>query len=176
MAQKKLKVLKRRWTIKGVPYINFVDGIDVEKIEKLIDHGFNQEEPWETAVVIDDCLVDSKNPYLQHLFVAGRQRRATIFELLQSIFPPGSRTHRLNTGYFVLFKFASQDEARRLFQQVTCNKADSTRLLKTYREIINSGEHRCLILDLVSPTSRDAPLRVRDTDMDRLVPSLWDVH
>ena len=165
LRQPKLQVLAKKWS----PYVTFVEGIDSAKIEELLDHGMEQEDEWETAIVIDDCLADAKNEYLQHLFVAARHRRGTPIELLQAIFPPGARTHRLQTGYFVLFDFAAQDEARRLFQQICLKKGDVDKLTEAYRRV-TSKPNGCLIIDLTSPRSEG--LRVRDTEMNCIIKEL----
>ena len=170
LQQKGLEKLKKRWG----KYITFVEGLNTAEIDEAIEHGFGLG--WETCVVLDDLLSESgKSKYLKDLFISGRHSKVSTIELLQAIFPPGARTHRLQTEYFVLFRFAAADEAKRLFQQVTTSAEEAGLLTKAYRKIIGRDPHQCLILDLKAPQKKDFPLRVRDTELDNLVPELWNV-
>lgn len=154
--------------------IDCTHGINYEELDNLIDKG--KEEGWSTAVVIDGLINFSDDPKLGDLFTAGRHANVSVFELLQQIFPPGSRKHRVNCSQFVVFKFAAKNEFGNLAQQLTINTDNKRRLVEKYQDIIQSNEHGCIIIDLKSKSTPEWPCRVRDTEIDCFCPELWNVH
>lgn len=169
LKQKKFKHLKKKYG----DYLVFVTGADFKRVEEAITHGESQK--WRQVVVLDDMIGESgKNPYITEMFVAFRHRNVSVIELLQAIFPPGARMQRLQCDYFVLFKFAAIDEANRLFHQIAGHQGAKA-LNKAYGRILNRDPHGCIIIDLKGHSTPDNPLRVRDTDVDNLIPSLWNV-
>lgn len=154
-------------------YIVFVEGPDFEQVEECIQWG--ELQGWRMCVVLDDMILESgKHPYIREMFVAFRHRNVSVFELLQAIFPPGARTQRLQCDYFVLFRFAAIDEAQHLFRQVA-GRLGARRLQLAYNSIITRDRFGCLIIDLKGQSTPQFPLRVRDTQINRLIPSLWNV-
>lgn len=164
--QRAYKKLERKWG----EYMEIVIGLDRDRIDEVLRYG--KEQGWSVCVLIDDLIMESKNKYLQELFVSARQDGATVIELLQSVFPEGSRLHRLQTPYYVLFNFPAKDEAKRLFQQCTTSKEAAAALTNAYRKIISSRKHAAMIYDLNDFGDPNLPLRVRHTEMDHLVPAL----
>lgn len=171
LQQPKLKLLKSKWN----QFCHFVEGLDEAKIEQLIQQGFAQNPPYATCVVIDDLMLEScKSKFVQSLWISGRHRNVTIIEMKQSIFSGGGRLARLNQEYYVLGRNGAQrDEAARLFQQLTHSKHLREQLMTAYTRITNRAQPGFLIIDTVSPES--AGLRVRDTEMDVVIPQLASI-
>ena len=169
MGQPKFQLLRDKWG----KYINFLSLDEMDRIDALIDHGF--ASGWQTCAVIDDYITESKHPFIAKLFTSGRHKNVSIFELLQSIFPEGSRVHRLNTDVFVIFRFGAQSEFRTLLNQVTSEKALATEANAIYKRILEFKPNGCFILDLKSRSTKQLPLRCRDSWIDVLIPSLYNL-
>lgn len=72
--------------------------------------------------------------------------------------------------YFILFSMGAQkDEAKRLFQQITTNRADPDLLQLAYKCITNKP-HGCLIIYTKSRESEG--LRCKDSELDVVIPQL----
>lgn len=171
MHQPKFKILREQYG----PFITFVEHINAPQIEELIDYGYEQDEPWETLVVFDDLLLESgKTDYVAKLGVSGRHRHVSTVCLQQKIFSDKGRTFRLQTDYNVIGTFPVCNEAAHLFQQMTMSKFDRDLLQAAYKKITRKPKH-FMILDSKAPKSPELPLRVRDTELDNLIPELWDV-
>jgi hypothetical protein len=135
-------------------------------------------KPYRMLIVLDDQIMHSKDKFIQEMFVSGRHWPASIVEITQQIFATGTRTHRLNTNYYVIFKFPQVDEASRLFQQIMGKRRDLTgALLSAYDQISNRKPDRtkkqppgCLIIDTKARKDENLKIRFRDTNVNCLIP------
>jgi excinuclease UvrABC ATPase subunit len=161
------------YSLKQVKMKNFIELInekhislfsDVNKdqsdIEKLIDEFYNKK--YQTVIVIDDMMTE-QNKFISNLFTQGRHKSCSIIELTQRIFTPKNRTHRMNTSYFVLFRFGDSLEAKMLFRMINPNNVN--KLLDMYDDA-TTKKYGCFILDnkwheLDDPNKK--LLRYRDT-------------
>lgn len=153
--------------------VDCTDGIPHDQLWELIDNGFDQD--WETAVVFDDCIDFTKDKMIGALFTGGRHKKVSIFELLQQIFPPGSRKHRLNCSQYVIFKFPARSEFGTLASQICFNKETRNALVDRYRELTNDDEHACMILDMKTKSTEEYPCKVRINWIDNFDPEFWNV-
>jgi hypothetical protein len=173
LGQASIKEIQKLWG----EYFTPVVGLDIGAIDAAISHGAKYK--WNTLVVLDDMMKHSGEPFIMNLFISGRHRGVSTVELLQQIFPTNqkggdNRGQRLQCDIFVLFGFAVKNEAKHLFQQITLKKEDAALLEEAYQQVMREPHH-CLIVDTVSPSTEDLPLRVRDTELTNLVQPLWNV-
>ena len=163
------------YSLKQVKMKNFIDMIgkhisvfsdinkDQPEIEKLIEEYYNKE--FQTVIIIDD-MMSEQNKFISNLFTAGRHKNCSIIELTQRIFTPKNRTHRMNTSYFVIFKFGDVLEYKMLARMMNPNHV--TELLDMYDDATNK-KFGCIIIDnkwfeLDDPNKK--LLRYRDTKWD----------
>jgi len=138
---------------------------DQEEIEKLIEEYYNKG--FQTCIVIDD-MMSEQNKFISNLFTAGRHLNSSVIELTQRIFTPKNRTHRMNTSYFVIFRFGDVLECKMLCRMINPNHANE--LLDLY-ENATSKKFGCLILDNKWHELDDENkklLRYRDTKWDTI--------
>ena len=143
------------------------------KLDEIIDK--NHASGYHTALVADDCMFGSNRgltAYFNEVAVHGRHRQIQLFTLQQRVFA-GDRTKRLNAKFICLWHFAGKSEARALFTQLAADKADSAKLMHAYKQIV-ARPHGMMCLDLTGRSTKEFPCAVRDTKLDRFVPSLWD--
>jgi hypothetical protein len=94
--------------------------------------------------------------------------------LVQRLNAKDTRTYRLNTDYFFFWKTAYASEFRNLANQICVNKKDAGKLVEAYRTI-TKREHSFIVLDLKASSTQELPLAVRDSALDCLVESLWNI-
>jgi hypothetical protein len=163
------------YSLKQVKMKNFIEMIgkhisvfsdinkDQPEIEKLIEEYYNKD--FQTVIIIDD-MMSEQNKFISNLFTAGRHKNCSIIELTQRIFTPKNRTHRMNTSYFVIFKFGDVLEYKMLARMMNPNHV--TELLDMYDDATNK-KFGCIIIDnkwfeLDDPNKK--LLRYRDTKWD----------
>ena len=163
------------YSLKQVKMKNFIDMIgkhisvfsdinkDQPEIEKLIEEYYNKD--FQTVIIIDD-MMSEQNKFISNLFTAGRHKNCSIIELTQRIFTPKNRTHRMNTSYFVIFKFGDVLEYKMMARMISPNHV--TELLDMYDDA-TSKKYGCIIIDnkwfeLDDPNKK--LLRYRDTKWD----------
>lgn len=144
--------------------------VNHDEITRHVDHGF--EKGWQTCVVFDDCIMHSKDKKIANLFTAGRHKNASVIEILQRIFAPEARLHRLNCTQFVIFKFSAQNEFRQLAGQICDDKKQKEAIVSRYKDI-SERKYGCLVIDLDTESTPKWPCRVRDTKLNCFVPEFW---
>jgi hypothetical protein len=149
-----------------------IEGLDTEKIDKLINEG--HKHGLQQAVVIDD-LMSEQNDWLNNLFTSGRHKNVSTIELTQRLFNgKHSRTNRLNTNYYVLFKFPDQSEFATLARQIS--PIHSKKVMNAYN-LITDKPHGAFIID-TNYHKIDLPnnklLKYRDTNLNMVIHDLAD--
>lgn len=168
LTQNKMKIFKQNMGNK----LKLIKGLDESKVDKLIGEGFNNNI--QQAIVIDDLMSD-QNEWLSNLFTSGRHKNCSIIELTQRLFTgKHGRTNRLNTNYYVLFKYPDKSEFATLSRQLS--PLNHKKLLNAYN-IITDKPHGCLIIDtnyhkIKHPNNK--LLKYRDTDLNMVVEDLVD--
>lgn len=148
-----------------------VVGLDIEALVALLNKF--KEEKKKTCLILDDMTQESNNKFMQLLFTTSRHYTCSIFQMTHAIFSEGSRTNRLNSPIAILFDFCMKDEAGRYFAQITTNRMTRRALAEVYARILDRQDHGCLIIDQSAKSTRNLPLRVRDTVPHMLVPQLY---
>ena len=160
--QPKLQSVKKKLGKKLV----FVEGMDEEKLQELID---NKPKGEQWLIVFDDLISKTDTPLIKDLFISGRHKNISTIEILQCVYGSKSgRSHRLNSDYFVLHSFPDRSEARRLLQQL--EPKNFQRLADCYEESIEkNGGHGCLIIDNhhLRKDNGSNLLRYRDNELDQ---------
>ena len=169
LEQQKMKNFKKNLGRKLV----LIKGIDKPKIDKLVDQGF--KDGLQQVIVFDD-LMSEEDDWMSKLFTSGRHKNCSIIELTQQLFTGKyGRTNRLNTNYFVLFKFNDKSEFKRLAQQIS--PMHYKELTEAYTKVTDK-KNGCLIIDTLyhqidHPNSKY--LKYRDTDLNMSLVELADI-
>jgi hypothetical protein len=132
----------------------------------------NSDAGLQTLVILDDLVLSAKSPLIGALFVGGRHKNASVIELVQQLFAPGTRLHRINCTLFVMYRFGDKREAKMLLCQLFPNKASWSKMLELYNAE-TLGPHKWLMLDEHAGNSDRAEirqLRVRANGLSRVFP------
>lgn len=166
------------YSLKQVKMKNFIDMIgkhisvfsdinkDQPEIEKLIEEYYNKD--YQTCIVIDDMMTEQKNKFITELFISGRHKSCSVVELTQRIFTAKNRTHRMNTSYFVIFRFGDSLECKMLCRMINPNHANE--LLDLYDDATGK-KYGCFIIDNKWHELEDENkklLRYRDTKFNNI--------
>ena len=168
LSQEKMKNFKHNMGKK----LSIVKGLDTDKVDKYISDGFGKG--LQQGIVIDD-LMSEQNDWLNNLFTSGRHKNCSTIELTQRLFTgKHGRTNRLNTNYYVLFKFPDQSEFATLARQIS--PVHTKKVVQAYNTITDKP-HGCFIIDtnyhkLNVPNNK--LLKYRDTDLNMVVTDLID--
>lgn len=156
--------------------VEFVDGLDKERINELIDEGHSAG--LQQAVVLDDLMYEQCD-FTNDLFTSGRHKNVSTIELTQRIFTGDKgRTNRINTSYFVLFPFGDKVEIVNLARQINPRKVD--KIVEAY-DTATANKYGCLIVDKNYhnidglPVEKKKLLKFRDTKFDMVFPEMADV-
>jgi len=154
-----------------------IEGIDREAIQALIDQYYAAKE--QTLVVLDDLIGSAKDPYISDLFTAGRHRNVSTIQILQQIFAPGTRCHRLNTDWYYVGHFGDQREMTMLANMLASSKADAAKIVAGYKQAMQTGgQYAYFLIDGQSRgrgSERRRALAFRSNRMDNVLPDLADV-
>jgi hypothetical protein len=143
--------------------------VEAEKmVNEILDA--NHAKELQTLVIIDDLVLNAKCNLIGALFVGGRHKNASTVELVQQLFAPGTRLHRINCNYFVIFKFGDKREVKQLLISKFPEKKNWGPMLELYNNV-TLGPHKWMMLDEVSGNSEDPKirqLRIRSNSLDNV--------
>ena len=161
--QSKLQEVKKKLGSKMI----MIDGLDTEKIQKLIDEK-PKDQQW--LIVFDDLINSIDNKMIKDLFISGRHKNISTIEILQQVFAgKDARTHRLNCDYYILHNFNSPDEIKRLIRQLEPD--DVNDVMEYYKQSTHKDKGKgCLIIDKKYHAKGDGSqhLKYRDNALDQV--------
>lgn len=168
----KADIRERFVTVEGI-----TSAKSLEKLDKLVEEGDRND--WQQLVVLDDLISEiGKSAFVQKLFTAGRHKNLSVCELVQRVFEPGTRTHRVGTDWYALFNFADKTEASTLFRQIA--PRDWKQIAEAYHDAtLGRGPGSALVIDLQAARSQDpahAQLRFRREDLHTVYDELSDIQ
>ena len=162
-----LKILKQKYG-KFLTVISVVKNIDADEITSKLKAG--KAKKWKQIVVFDDLIHIAHKPFIMTAFTGFRHYGCSVVEILQQIFPDKTRSHRLNSDVFVIFKFSMSGEVKRLAVQLYEDKDKVEEVVDMYKQVTGRNIHSCLIIDIKSEPMDGVPLTFRDTKVNCIIP------
>lgn len=167
-SQPKFEILKEKFG----EHIKFID-YDRKEISKYL--AWCKENGVSGLIVLDDLMHMAEDPFILRLFASARHAGVSVIEITQLIFPKGAKGHRNNSEVYVCYPFAEKNDFTLLASKITSTPEKKRQLISVFDNISTRENPGCLIIDFASKSTKESPLRVRDTSLDCLVPSLWSL-
>jgi hypothetical protein len=145
------------------------DSKSTAQINELLEA--NCEEGAQTLVVFDDLVLSATARIIGEMFIGGRHKNASTVELVQQLFAPGTRAHRINSEVFVIYRSGDKGDLRTLLNK-KFEKEECAELMELYKSEMK-GPHDWFMIDEKAGNSGNPEhqkLRIRTNKLNRVHP------